>query len=102
MRNSIAMVLLLVLGAHLSANDAKPTDAEQAAKEQQQTARAEQKKAKQKDRRVCKRQKVTGSRIPERVCRKQSEWTRIQDRARENVERTREGSDRAIGGQGES
>ena len=55
---------------------------------------------KKRDKRVCKRQKVTGSRIAERVCRKQSDWDRIRDHAREHVEEAREKSSRSVGGDG--
>lgn len=66
-------------------------------------SKAKAKVAKQdrkKDKRVCKRQKVTGSRIAERVCRKQSDWDRIRDQARESVEYAKEKSSRSVGGDG--
>ena len=52
---------------------------------------------KKKDRRVCKKQKVTGSRIKEKVCRKESEWKRINEAARQNVEDARDVSNRNLG-----
>lgn len=51
-------------------------------------AQAEKERSKKKNKRVCKRVKTTGSRIPERVCRKQSEWDRMRDNARENAQQT--------------
>ena len=59
------------------------------ASEPVQLAQADAKKEKakkKKDKRVCRKVRTTGSRIPERVCRKESEWKRIEDNARENVE----------------
>lgn len=76
--------------------------AKREAKAAKKAQREKEKLANKKDRRVCKRERVTGSRIPEKVCRKESEWERIAERARENVERAREGGDRAVGGAGES
>jgi hypothetical protein len=60
------------------------------------------KSVKKKDKRVCKRERKTGSRIPERVCRKESEWKKQQERARESVETTREERMRSTGAAGES
>ncbi len=60
-----------------------------------------EKKKKKKDKRVCKRVRSTGSRIPERICRKQSDWDRITKESRESVERSYEGSGRVTAG-GES
>ncbi len=77
-------------------NRAKSENEEKAKSKKAKSKKAKNKKAKNK--RVCKRVKVTGSRIPERVCRKESEWKRLQDEARENAERSYEGNSRNISG----
>ena len=55
-----------------------------------------QKKAqkKEKNKRVCRYIKETGSRIKERVCRKQKDWDRLEERGRESAERAKEGGTR--------
>ena len=55
-------------------------------------------KKKKKPKRECRRVRVTGSRVKERVCRSPEEWGRIDDSVRENVDRAFEGSTRATGG----
>ena len=56
-----------------------------------------EKAKKKKDKRVCRRIKVTGSRIKERICQKESEWKRQEEIARENVNQTFEESNRSLG-----
>ena len=61
-------------------------------------AQADENKVKKaKDKRVCRRIKVTGSRIKERICRKQSQWDQLEEAARENVQQSYEGSRRNVG-----
>ncbi len=55
-------------------------------------------KKKKKPKRECRRVRVTGSRVKERVCRTPEEWGRVDDSVRENVDRAFEGSSRATGG----
>ncbi|MEM7081079.1 MAG: hypothetical protein AAF513_20890 [Pseudomonadota bacterium] len=58
----------------------------------------ETKKEKKKDKRVCKRVAVIGSRIPERICRRQSDWDRMEAQSREELDRANDGSARSVGG----
>ncbi len=55
-------------------------------------------KEKAQNKRVCRYVRETGSRIRERVCRKQKDWDRIEERAKENVDRAYDGSNRNTGG----
>lgn len=64
----------------------------------QATAKAEKEKKKAKNKRVCRYVRETGSRIRERVCRKQKDWDRLEEASRENVERAYEGSNRNTAG----
>ena len=56
--------------------------------------RVKKKLAKKKDRRECRKVRSTGSRIPERVCRRESEWRRIEENSRQSVEDSLERSRR--------
>ena len=67
----------------------------------QTVAQTEKEKKKAANKRVCRYIRETGSRIRERVCRKQKDWDRIEEQAREDVQRAYEGSNRNTGG-GES
>ncbi len=57
-----------------------------------------EKTKKKKSKRECRRVRVTGSRVKERVCRTPEEWGRIDDSVRDNVDRAFEGSTRATTG----
>ena len=50
------------------------------------------------DRRVCKRERETGTRVSRKVCRSQSEWERLRRESLESVERSRTGADTVTGG----
>ncbi len=58
---------------------------------------AEQTK-KSKPKRECRRVRVTGSRVKERVCKTPEEWGRVDRNVRENVDRAFEGSTRNTAG----
>ena len=93
MRKSIvhlAAVMLIVAAAGVA----------QASVEPQLLAQvdAEVKEKKKKPKRECRRVRVTGSRVKERVCKSPEEWGRVDDNVRENVDRAFEGSTRATGG----
>ena len=47
------------------------------------------------DKRVCRYVRETGSRIREKVCRKQKDWDRIENASQESVERSAMGAKRA-------
>ncbi len=55
---------------------------------------AAEKSKKSKPKRECRRVRVTGSRVKERVCRSPEEWERVDRSVRENVDRAFEGSNR--------
>ncbi|MEM7100977.1 MAG: hypothetical protein AAF541_22145 [Pseudomonadota bacterium] len=65
-----------------------------------QKAAKDAKKAKNK--RVCRYVRETGSRIRERVCRKQKDWDRMEERAKENVRDAYDGSNRNTTGAGQT
>ena len=50
------------------------------------------------EKRVCKRVKVTGTRIKEKVCRKQRDWDALREESRETVDRARDGGNQNLGG----
>ena len=78
-------VIVLVVVAALIAGWSATNHASEPVQLAQADAKKE-KAAKKKDKRVCRKVRTTGSRIPERICRRESEWKRIEDNARENVE----------------
>jgi len=47
------------------------------------------------DKRVCRYVRETGSRIRQKVCRKQKDWDRIEEASQESVERSAMGAKRA-------
>ena len=61
-----------------------------------ETADAKQSKAKSK--KVCKRVRVTGSRIRERVCRTQRDWDLLERESQETLDRQREAVNQNVTG----
>ena len=64
----------------------------------EETQKAEKKSKKDANKRVCRYVKETGSRIRERVCRRQKDWDRIERVSKENIERSQIGSKRSQSG----
>ena len=58
----------------------------------------EAKKEKSENKRVCKRVKVTGSRIKERICRTQRDWDHIAEESQETLQRNRDSRSVNTGG----
>ena len=50
------------------------------------------------DRRVCRRERETGTRIARKVCRTQGEWDRMREESMESLERNRNQSNTVTGG----
>lgn len=97
-RTTHAIVLTLVLivsGMAMQSHASERHDLPQLALNE--TTQDKQQK-KKKDKRVCKRVAVIGSRIPEKVCRKQSQWDRMAQQSREEVDRSNDGSARNTAG----
>ena len=63
-----------------------------------EAAKRRAKKKKAANKRVCRSMRETGSRIKQRVCRKQKDWDRSERVAQENVERSYQGGRRDTSG----
>ena len=86
---SVIVVVALASWAILAAPSVALAQADQ-----QAVAQTEKEKKKAANKRVCRYVRETGSRIRERICRKQKDWDRIEEQAREDVDRAYEGSNR--------
>ena len=95
-------MILVVFVSVLTVGGATSVSAQAPLLVAQVDSEAAKKAKKAKNKRVCRYVKETGSRIRERVCRKQKDWDRIEERAKENVRDAYDGSNRNTTGAGET
>jgi hypothetical protein len=87
--------LLITLAAFgLLSQPSQAADAESAATEASQ----EQAKQKSSNKRVCKKVRTTGSRIPQKVCMRQRQWDEVTERSQRTANEMRDSAELNPGG----
>jgi len=96
-----AIYIAVLVGFSMAASvqaDAASTEPTLLARAEVAQAEQDNKEAKpKKEKRECRRVRQTGSRIASRVCKKPSEWARINESSQEAVRRSVDGSNRNTG-----